>query len=211
VLFALLARPENLGRTVRELAAASGTSIQSVSNTLAALRDEGHIVRTARTGHSWVGDKPHALIDRFAEAWKVFLRASLVDVMLESSQTPEHLEPAIAALLEREGIAFGFGGTAGAERIQPWYRGSRTVVHIRGSWKTAWNRVLRVAPTGRDGSVIVIRTMGDEDLVGDASHAHPLLLYADMLASADPREWESAERLLPRVLRTSETHVQSVG
>ena len=207
VLFALLARPENLGRTVRALAGASGTSIQSVSNALAGLRDDGFIVRTGRTGHAWATERPHALFDRFLEAWRSYLRTSVVEVALESSRDPEQIESDVEALLAAEGVPFGFGGTAGATRIEPWYRGARTVLHIQGHWRPAWNRRLRVAPTRREPSIIVFRTMGEEDLAPGTSHAHPLLLCAEMLAAADPREREFAQRLLPEVVHAFAAHV----
>lgn len=198
VLFALLADPRNLGRPIREVADRSGASYQTVATTLASLRAEGHLARTGRTGHAWIGGRTTELIDRMVSGWRTQLRPRLLETALVTGRTPEQDEAAVERLLEREAIAFGFGGTAGGFRLVPVYRSATTVVHVAGAWRAEWSRELRAAPS-RDGPLVVLRTLGADDLELDAHRAHPLLLYAELQTSTDPREREFALELLTKV------------
>ncbi|MBK8979099.1 MAG: hypothetical protein IPM29_24660 [Planctomycetes bacterium] len=204
VLFALLARPENAARSVREIAAAAGVGVQTVASTLARLRESGHLVRAGRSGHVFAPGREHELIDRFVLAWQSTLRRSLVQVVLSTPHVAEDVESAIEALLDHERVPFGFGGSAGAQRVRRHYRSATTVVHVGARWQAAWNRTLRAATTSRGGSVVILHTMGACDLVPDRRYAHPVLLYAELQTSSDPREREFAALLLPDL--TKELH-----
>lgn len=203
VLFSLLANPARLGSTTRELAQHTATSRQTVATTLRALRDDGYLARYGRSQHTWIGGRTDELVDRFVAAWRGQLRPRLVTATLATDRSAEADETDIERLLEDEGLRFGFGGSAGAERIQPFYRGAATVVHIDGRWPAGWNHRLRAAPT-RDGPITVLQVMGADDLDPDHRAAHPLLLYAEMQTSTDPREREFAREMWPLVQRRIE-------
>lgn len=199
VLFALLADPRNLRRPIRELATRSSTSHQTVATTLAGLRAESHLARIGRSGHAWVGGRTTELVDRFVAGWRTQLRPRLIAATLRTGGTPEQDETAIERLLEREAVAFGFGGSAGACRIAPYYRSAITVVHADTTWRAEWSRELRAAQS-QNGSLVVLQTMGADDIDGDTRHVHPLLLYAELQTSTDPREREFAREFLPQVV-----------
>lgn len=199
VLFALLANPNNLARPVRDIAERAGTGRNTVSTALAAWRDEGLALRTGRSTHAWAPGRVAALVDRFADGWRTQLRSRLRQVRL-SGHGPEVDEPALEALLVDADTRFGFGGTAGAQRLAPYYRDAETVVHLDGAWRSEWNRILRVAPQPDRGSILVLSALGAEDFVEGRRHVHPLLLYSELDGSIDPRSREFARELLPAIL-----------
>jgi len=199
VLFALLANPENLARTVREVGERARTSRHTVSTTLAALRSEGLALRTGRSTHAWAPGRAAELVDRFADGWRTQLRPRVLQARL-SGHGPEVDEPALEALLTGSDLRFGFGSSAGAYRLTPFYRDAETVVHLDGAWRPEWNRILRVAPQPERGAILVLAALGAEDFVLGQQAVHPLLLYAELDGSRDPRNREFASELLPAVL-----------
>ena len=207
VLFAILADPRNLGRPLREVAARSGVSYQTVASTLRGLRVEGLLDRVGRSGHAWVGGRTEELVDRFVSGWRSQLRPHLLRATLATGQAPEQDEVVVRRVLKRAGVPWAFGGSAGAYHLAPVYRGATTEVHIASAWERSWNRDLRAAPS-REGSLVVVQTMGVQDLVSGRPHAHPLLLYAELQTSTDPREREFARELLPQVMTSVSADVE---
>ncbi len=201
VLFAILASPDLLGTTVRELGRQSGASRQAVSELLARLRTEGALVRDGRSQHHFVPGRREALRERFATGWLDSLRPTLLVATYRLRETDTARSDAtIERLLNTAGVAWGFGGTAGAMRLAPHYRGRDTVLHVE-AWTDDFTRRLGLVPD-RNGPVQIYRSMGKLDLLPKNKHcAHPLLVYAELVASPDDRAREAAGVLADALLR----------
>ncbi len=200
VLFAVLARPDLLQTTVREIERCSGASRQAVSELFARLRGEGALTRGGRSHHQLVPGRRAELIARFVSGWTDALRPTL---LIGSFRRREHgtaeADATIERTLAKHVAGWGFGGTAGAMRLAAHYRGADTVLHV-ADWNDDASRALGLAPD-RTGPIRIYRTMGELDLVAAPSHcAHPLLVYAELATSGDERAREAARAVRDAIL-----------
>lgn len=200
-LFALLADDALITATVREIESMSGASRHAVAELLARLRDEGALVRLGRSGHAWSPGARQRWIERFVDGWRDVLRdTQQVGRFRHPSQDAEQALEQVAAELERRGVPFGLGGTAGAMRLAPHYRGADAVLHV-ADWQPGLQRQLRLAPSS-EGTITVLRCMGQVDLRSPVpGTAHPLLVYSELRRSRDPRAVEAAGEVFARHLR----------
>lgn len=200
VLFALLAEPELVSATVREIAKQAGVSRQPVVDLLARLVEEGYLVRRARK-HAWVGRDRALLIDRFVEGYAASLRPKLYVGRYRlppQDDGPPGVESYVVATLDKAAAAgppLRFGGTAGAYRLSRHYRGPLTTIHFPFSDRA---RQRLKASSARDGELVWLEPLGP---IGDRgntdSTVHPLLIYAELLVDSDPRAHEAALRIRP--------------
>lgn len=95
-----------------------------------------------------------------------------------------------------------FGGTAGAFRLVGHYRGDRTLVHV-ANVPADLVSLLRAMPS-QEGQLLLLYTPGPAALRGPVPDAaHPLLVYAELLADRDPRAVEAAKLVHDRYLEGS--------
>ena len=182
IIFYLLQRKENVGKTIREIATATGVSVGSVHNTLTDLTNRGYLVadgknRLLRKRQSlidrWVRDyadllKPKSLIGRFT-----FL-SSTVREQWQKIRLPKTLswggEPA----------AFLQDGYLQPERWDIYTADSADALIATG----------RMMPAPQGEIFVYKRFWQNEGM--------PLLVvYADLLATEDDRCREAAERIKP--------------
>ncbi|MBI5851449.1 MAG: MarR family transcriptional regulator [Planctomycetes bacterium] len=201
VLFAILAKPALLAATVREIESECGASRQAVSELLVRLRSEGAVTRTGRSEHRLVPGRRGELVARFAGGWSDVLAPALtVGRFRGRAEAGVANDASIERTLRRLDVTWGFGGTAGAMRLAPHYRGADTVLHV-AAWSDELQRVLGLVPD-RAGPVAIYRTMGGLDLATEVAHcAHPLLVHAELLTSGDDRAREAARVIRDRFLR----------
>lgn len=184
IIFYLLQDKVNVGKTIREIATATGFSVGAVHSTLTDLANRGYIVddgksRLLRKRQSlidhWTRDysetlKPKLLISRFT-----FL-SPLVREQWQSIRLPETL---------------CWGGEPAATLYDSYLQPERWDIY------TADNADALIA-TGRmipnpQGEIYVYKRFWQ-------SEATPLLvLYADLLATRDDRCHEAAERIKPMI------------
>lgn len=193
VMLALLTVPELARRPLREIAAASGTSVTAPADMLRRLTDEGYLART-RHGLTWVETRHEDLVDRFLVGYRDVLRPRLLLGRYKTPLSdPRKLEARLVEVLG-EPDAWRWGGAAAAYRIAHHYRSSRTVVH-----HSAWSaQVLAKIPAmaSPDGDLIVLRSPGPGPLQGPQSMiVHPLLVVAELLAEPDERGWQVAAEI----------------
>ena len=201
VLFALLAQPELLEHSVREVEALANASRHAVSQLLARLRDEGILMRAGRSKHVFAPEGKEACIDRFAAGWADVLRNRLlVGRFRLRERDPDDAERVVLRVFAAARIPFGFGGTAGAARLTRYLRGEETTIHT-ADWSADLGKQLGAVPD-RQGPLIVYRTMGKLDLHSEVpTTAHPLLVHAELARSPEPRAREAAAIVLERLLR----------
>jgi hypothetical protein len=196
VMFALLAQPDLVRASSREIAAAAGTSRQPVADLLARFAEERIVVRRGRS-HEWAEPPGAALLDRWVEGYRGTLRPRLeVGRYRVPARTPPEVE---AWLGERIG-GVRYGGTAGAHRLVAHYRGPLTVAHL-GPPSEPTRKRLRALPAAA-GDLVWMRHIGEMSSRGATPDTvHPLLIYAELATDPDPRAGEVAiilrERWLP--------------
>jgi hypothetical protein len=189
VLFALLAEPELLSESMRVVAKAAGVSVQPVADLLARLRDEGHLIRRGRA-HAWVDGHRAQLLDRWLTGYSSNVRPKLyVGRFRLPAHGPQEVEQLVSANLD--GVRFG--GTAAAFRLDRYYHGPDTVIHLDPS-ETARKKLK--ASRSDTGDLVWLRPMGEVSNRGEAPDTvHPLLVYSELIVDRDPRAHEAATRL----------------
>lgn len=194
--FALLARPTLLDANVRDIALAAGIGKTAVAENLKRLTEQGFIARS-RAGASLV--RKRDLLDRWLGAYADVLRPhAFLGTYRTQVTEPEALEQHIHHVWGNR--RWVLGGGAAAWRMTHHYRGPDTVVHVDPSFDADALRVLRAIPS-RDGTLTLLRAAGTVAFEGEAAHlAHPLLVYAEMAISVDPRMREAAHELRGRII-----------
>jgi hypothetical protein len=191
VIFALLARPDLLQGTVREIAGAAGVGKTTAAMTLQRLRQE-LVIAPDRWGYRML--QPSELMDRWLVAYQDIVRPSLfVGNFRVQERDPQALERRIEHVLEQQDIPWYWGGGAALHRINGFYRGEATVLHLPEP-PINLPRVLRALPA-EEGPFTVLRLPGPVGATGlKAGTAHPLLIYSELMTQGDPRGREAAEQ-----------------
>jgi hypothetical protein len=101
-----------------------------------------------------------------------------------------------------------WGGAAAAFRLDGYYRGDRTVIHVQddGLSLTSMASMLRMLPDP-EGPLLVLRTPGPCALSSpDPTTIHPLLAWAELFEEGHDRASEAAQHLAESLLGESDAH-----
>lgn len=193
--FAILARPALIDAPVRDIAVAAGIGKTAAAENLNRLALQGFVARS-RAGATLV--RKRELLDRWLAAYADVLRPNaIIGTYRTQAVEPNALEQHMEAVWG--GRRWALGGGAAAWRMTHDYRGPETVVHVEAAPLDAL-RELRAIPA-RDGPLTLLRASGTIAYDGVAPHlAHPLLVYAEMAVSPDPRMREAAQELREQFL-----------
>lgn len=195
VLFALLARPELIGASQRDIAAAAGTSKQPVADLLRRLVEERILVRRGRE-HVWTRGPDATLLERWVAGYESTLRPSL---LVGRYRLPVREPTEIEGWLEEHVEEARFGGTAGAYRLVGHYRGPLTVAHLGPPSEPLRRRLKALA--SEEGELMWMDHIGDVSRMGETEDTvHPLLIYGELATDPDPRAAEVASRVRQRYL-----------
>lgn len=195
VMFALLSSPELLAAPQREIAVAAGTSRQPVIDLLARFVEEGRLERE-RGKHVWRRPRDAALLDRFVAGYRATLRPKLVlGHFRVPVQAPEEIEDWVE---EQIGIV-RYGGMSAAHRLEAGERGHFTVAHL--GRPSAETRDHLAADAHPDGELVWLRDIGTvSELGATPDTVHPVLVYAELMSSSDPRAGDAAREVRERWL-----------
>ncbi|MCP5067923.1 MAG: hypothetical protein GY946_15285 [bacterium] len=197
VLFALLAKPDLLSSSLRATGQAADASHQAALDAVSRLHAAGEILREGRR-REWLPGGRQSAFTRWLAEYDTTLRPWMSKGRYRTAdQTPGATE----ALLERQ-LAAGtcwLGGLAAGYRLARHYRGSQTVVHVRGSARALAHEVRALEDPG--GNLTLLRMPCELATKGAAEGtAHPLLVYAEMLQTRDERALEAAALVRQRFL-----------
>lgn len=192
VLFALLANDDFLDATVRELGEAAGVSAGTAANTLRRLVDNGHVVETG-DGRQFVDRRP--VLDRWLTGYIDTVRPRwLMGRFRAREADPLAREEQLEPLLEQEDLPWAWGGGAAADRLQHYYHGPETVLHVEEPGEDLARKLGLLRD--EDGPVVILRTPGTVPYEGELPRtAHPLLVYTELATHKEERAREAATRL----------------
>ena len=209
VTFALLAWPQLTASTVREIAEAAGVAVGTTHSVLRDLLAGGYLVG-APSGRQMV--RGGELLTRWTEAYALSLYASL-GLGLYRAEDPAWWTSARADLAD---AGVDLGGEAAAsvldERLRPgtvWLYAEQVPAAV-----LAAHRCRRADDPGSANVIVRRRFWRAPTRRGEVAGGHPphvvssdaglvpsVLVYADLLASGDPRQRDHAQRLRTRDAR----------
>ncbi len=202
VLLAFLIQPALLGASVRAIAAKAGVSTSPVLQVQKKLVQQGFAFER-RGERQWTPRGWTDARDFWLHGYHSTLRPHLRigGFRARAALAATELEKAIDGAL-RGRYEMRWGGAAAADRLDPYYRGDRTVVHVDGKGLTvaSLTSTLRMIPDA-DGPVIVLRVPGPCAMESpDPTTVHPLIAWAELLEEGHDRASEAAERILNKFL-----------
>ncbi|MDO8989202.1 MAG: type IV toxin-antitoxin system AbiEi family antitoxin [Sideroxyarcus sp.] len=186
VIFALLCRPDLVNAPYRDIAAAAGVALGTVGWVFYDLRRLGYITETKANGRVYA-DRG-GLIDRWVEAYAHQLRPAI---------KPQRYRVADADWWKKENLAkfdMWLGGEPAAAVLTKYLRPE--VVTVYGD--TQFAALARKVKAVKDeyGNLEVLQKFWDFELPqADKQHplVPPLLVYADLVATGDARNIETAQ------------------
>ncbi len=182
VVFALLSIPEAVGFTIRDLSRAAGVSVGAAQNACDDLERQGYLHRGSR--RLLLGKKD--LLDKFVLHFPDRLRPKLITATYAARKPIDQL-----AEFDFGQSAF-VGGEAALWRTEKARRPDALPLYTRSGLAEFKARgALSATP---DGPIVLLdRFWGFDRWEGsDAGLAPPILIYADLLATADSRTKELA-------------------
>ena len=194
VIFALLLRPRLLAATYREVGAAADVALGTVAAVFEGLVERGHLTPEGTAQRRLLA--PQRLAQEWVLLYPVRLRPKLV-VGHFAAPDPEwwqttRIDPGRAA----------WGGEVAADRLTGRLKPARQTLYV---WGAPDEIVLanRLRPDDK-GDVEILKafwTLGERPEAGPEDVAPALLVYADLMATGDPRNVEVARVVRERHLR----------
>ncbi len=204
VFFGLLARGPEVEVTYRDLAEDVGVSLGLVSRTITALVSRGTLRRRGRGAYQVA--RPAELLDLWCEGYERRLRPKLFRGRFRARSGPD-FAPIVRALARDDRLRGAvLGGELAADILTGHLRAGSATLYVPRGRAEAVRAALGLAPSA-DGNVEIhdafARELGARSQRGRPRLAHPTLVYAELLATGDPRCEEAAgllrERFLPWV------------
>lgn len=192
VIFVLLCRPELLNASYRKIVRAAGVALGAVGGIFDDLQKRGYITGGVRKGARRFLE-PQRLLEEWVMNYPLKLRPKL---------HPKRFRAATPDWWQRAGVTtYGtqWGGEVAAEKLTGYLKPETLTLYVRPEKERenvtqliATHR-LRADPTG---NIEVLDTFWD--LPADPEHPDvvpPLLAYADLIATHDPRNLDAARLL----------------
>jgi hypothetical protein len=196
VLFTLLADETMAARPLRVLAEEAGVSKAAAGDMLARLEIEGNLHRRQQLP-TLVNKR--ALFDRWLHGYETLVRPRAI---INRFVTAEPSVASFEQLVERrlaDDPDWVWGGAAAAFRLNGRFRGETTVIHHRRP-DASLPRALELV-RAQHGPVVLLRGRGRMAFDGEAPRtAHPLIVYAELIAQGGDRERSAAEEVREKFL-----------
>jgi hypothetical protein len=195
-----LAGEEKRDWTVRELAEASGVSKSNVAKLRRQMIDQGILQKNGSMFdlRYWT-----RLEDDMIRGYEQVLRPKLLFNRFRSEEKTTDL--ALGKLrthLIEHSVRWSLTGGAAAYQLQRFYKGADLVLFVENPTQEM-ARQLRLLPD-KEGTITLLRAFGTLPFWRKADGnviAHPWLIYAELMRSADPRAHEAANELRGEFLK----------
>lgn len=194
VVFALLIRPQLADARLREIAAQTGVALGTVAAVMEDLTRRGHVTPPG-------GGKRRLLaVRRLAEEWTLLYPARLRPKLVRGRYTAPG-----AAWWEEARMPRGrcvFGGEVAADRLTGHLKPTRVTLYVWGPpGEVVLANRLRAEARGDVELLEAFWTPIADEVTAARHTAPPLLVYADLMATGDPRNLEAARLVRERFLR----------
>lgn len=189
VIFTLLTQADSINLTVRELADRTGVSIGSVQQTIDGLKHLGYVVAVDEHRRKLV--KVERLIEQWLNRYSSTLKPNL---LVGKFRLPTGLQPNEWQKIKLQ-LGSYWSGEPAADALTNNLRPQKLTIYTEED-KSGLMRKYRLLPD-EEGSVEIYQLFWRpiEEQISDPSIVPPLLIYTDLLASADPRNLENARAI----------------
>ena len=192
VIFALVRDPELIQKPYRKIAEAAGVANGAVTWVIKGLRETGFMGETD-DGERWLRDLPK-LVERWAEAYPLKLQPKL---KMTTFQTEDPFWWKGVDIAEFKAL---WGGEVAAYYLTDYLQPEVITIFIPEEYRNLLLKKYRLR-TAKNGIADVNNTLihvyepfwpGTKKVFFDARCVDPMLVYAELLASKDPRSHETA-------------------
>jgi hypothetical protein len=191
ITFALLCRPTLAGAQYRELARVANVGLGTIGPVLDDLTRR-EFLQKGKTANGTLIRR-----EELIKEWVTYYPANLRPTL-----HPRRYQAERELLLPLELNTFGayWGGEYGAESLTRHLKAERFLIYAQAVPPALMKAArMRLAP---DGNVEMLQMFWNEDLTGpNPAVAPPLLVYADLIATAEPRNLETAKEIYERFLQ----------
>jgi len=184
--------PESAAWTVRKLGDIAGVSKSLAANTREVVRQAGLV----QVGERFDVVDPSMLRDQIVFGYTRLLRPRILIGRYRSQHTVDQLLDKLTGKDQTLSLRYSLTGGPAADRLQHFYRGADLPLYI-SDVSNEWLRDFGLLPD-RAGSVLLLRGFGEIVFWREAQGlwiAPPWLIYAELMASDDPRGQEAGEKL----------------
>ncbi len=184
VLFALLSQPELMGAPYRDIAMAAGVALGTVGWVMTDLKTQGYLIDMGKRGRRL--KERERLVQRWVTAWPEQLRPKL----LIGHYTAHEQDFWKRAPLHNYQACWG--GEVAAARLTSYLKPELLTIYVRE--RAADLQLALKLHKDPNGKVELLKTFwGGGCEQPDPEMVPPLLVYADLLATGDPRNIETAK------------------
>ena len=186
VVFTFLCDPQIIKKNYRAIAHTAGVALGNIGWIIVDLKKQGFILDMGRHGRKLI--QKQRLLDRFVEEYPVKLRQQLFLGKFRGDQDWWEKQP-----LDFENALWG--GEVAAAKIGNYLKPETVTVYVKQQLLNDFllkNRLKRDA----NGEVEILKLFWDPaDLAEHNGLVHPILIYADLIATANQRNIEAARAI----------------
>ena len=185
IVYTLLCRPELANAPYRDIAQMATASLGTVTTVFKDLMNLGYIIDMGTRGRRLKNRKK--LLDRWLIAYPEQLRPK-IEIGRYRSADPYWWQTAALHNLQAY-----WGGEVAADKLTNFLKPQTITIYVMEKWqdKLKINNRLRKDP---NGDVEILKTFWDvQGEFNRTEIVHPILVYADLISSGDPRNLETAQ------------------
>ena len=183
--YALLCNPELVNQPYRDIAQTAEVALGTVGWVIRDLVEIGHIVDMGERGRRLKNRKK--LLERWLIAYPEQLRPKLETGRYRA------LDPDWWQTADLHNLQAYWGGEIAADRLTHYLKPEIITIYVMEKWarKLKLTNKLRKDP---NGNIEILNTFWDvENELNRTDTVNPILIYADLMASGDPRNIETAQ------------------
>jgi hypothetical protein len=191
IIFALLCRPELAGARYREIAKFAQVALGAIGPVLNDLAQRAYLQKGKTPTGTLVKKK------ELLHEWVTYYPANLRPTL-----NPRRYQADRAQLTQTDLGQFRayWGGEYGAEQLTRYLKAERFTIYVPGAPPPALMTKTRMR-LAAEGNTEILEAFWHPELVQNPTTiAPPLLIYADLMATADPRNLEAAKEVYDRFL-----------
>jgi hypothetical protein len=192
IIYAFLCNPELVNAPYREISQKTEVALGTVSWVMTDLNELGHIVDMGSRGRRLKDTRK--LLERWLIAYSEKLRPKLQTGRYKAPN-PDWWQTASLHSLQAY-----WGGEVAADKLANYLKPEIITIYVMEKWATMLKitHQLRKDP---NGNVEILNTFWDvENEINAAETVNPILIYADLIASGDPRNIETAQMIYEQEL-----------